>query len=108
MDPINADAAKIIRKARELIADPDDWSSLGTGSAFHPSTKGTRCPVVALAHAVNLTRSNAAVYNVAYKTVHQLLVDRGHIGTIGGWNDTPGRTHDEVIALLTEAERCLS
>jgi len=110
--------AQVLRRASEAYRNGDiQW---GQGWFRHPETE-CRCAGGALAFAVRSDDDDpttsydgeTAMWVLARYLVDELGAPRATtdpdddvmdvIETVGGWNDTPGRTPDEVIAALEAA-----
>ena len=87
---------QVITDARALIADPSDWSPKGTGTALFPASGGSRCVGMALQHAL----CRAYLPFEAFTQARELAYTLNGGEPLGTWNDKPGRTHAEVLALL--------
>lgn len=104
-------ALALLRAARDLIRDPADWSPLGPGTALRHDENGCRCLLVAISHAWARLTFPVAAYQLARQVVASLIPRNAFDPlaiVIGHWNDTPGRTHAEVMVLLDEAEKALA
>lgn len=90
MEPCPPEVAELLLNAAKVI-ERDGWCQ----HSF--SIKGTRCLVAALWEAGDY--AGDVVYN------HAKLRLLGFVDTpsVVGWNDVPGRTQAEVMALLCEA-----
>ncbi len=87
---------QVITDARKLIAGPSDWSPKGTGTACAAHMGGTRCAGMALMHATK----RAGLPFEAYTEAREIAYRFTNWQALGSWNDKPGRTHAEVLALL--------
>lgn len=102
-------AKKVLDGAIALIADPLDWCRNGPGSALRAGDTGSRCVFYALHHARHRLGLRMEDVRSAYDSVKALLpMQRDPSGKLGqfvqAWNDTPGRTHAEVLDLLRRAK----
>lgn len=96
--------AEILTAARGLICTPDRWvqgdgatDSLGNSvSMRHPSAT-CRCTLFAI-----LTVGSGAEAGLAIDTLRQ-VIDLPEDVSLPEWNDTPGRTHADVMAAFDAA-----
>ena len=79
-----------LREAKELVAD--NW---GQGKGFCPP-RGGHCVLTALGKA-------AGPCSLTFEAADRLLVDITGSDFMGEWNDKPGRTQAEVVALFDKA-----
>ena len=82
-------------KAYELLADPERWAR--NKNELHGTLPRRHCVVTAL----------IACYPLRWEWIQVTRKLREHLNLpdgegIGDWNDTPGRTHAEVVALLKQ------
>lgn len=89
----------ILQHARHLVSTPEKWCKKRIVS-YNPSTGAhSYCMVGALHKA---TKARHAVYNAAYLAFCNANpeIPNNHIST---WNDSPSRTHSEVLAAFDKA-----
>ena len=98
------DALRLARAVRELLATPDRWTQ---GAAARDS-RGVACDWADETAVVSWCILGA-IYHFGAPTSSVLLLRRalsrqlGEMDTflpVDSWNDTPGRTHADVLELL--------
>lgn len=92
---------EVLIKVRELLSDPSRWTQRCSardcnGNPAHES--GEEPVAFCLFGAMTRVTGGLDVY----KDLSEILYDRWCI-SIPAWNDAPGRTHAEVLALLDKA-----
>jgi hypothetical protein len=108
---MNNAAIALLERARSLIADEGDWSPHGPGTARRFQDEGTRCALIALQHAWHIRDNPLGAYQQARDAIYDAIGLRwdGVITlALGRWNDTPGRTHAEVLAAFDKAKEALA
>ena len=97
---------EVLQALRQRIGQPEAWTkgcdarAGGAGVECEPEEGAARawCLVGALA-AVACGKARTA----AYRLLAHLAERSAGPGTLTGWNDAPGRTHDEVLQLVDGA-----
>ena len=94
-------------KVTQLLADPSRWTHKANArdargyaiTANDPAAKSW-CLHGAMHHCYGYGTSK---FSAAHARVEQLLDARRYRGGLIAWNDTPGRTYDEVMDLVRRA-----
>lgn len=89
-------AREVLLKAAEVL-ERDGWRQHDAGFVGQP-----RCVLGAMRQAC-LPELPGGAFADAQGALHSFIYDRGHSCGIVVWNDSPGRTADEVIAALRAA-----
>lgn len=89
-------AAEVLRAAKEIIGTPDKWGQ-GQGENLRVPA-GRLC----VAQAVWCVRAPLDTQQAALYFFRQAVGIRGRIGTVD-YNDTPGRTHAEIMESMDKA-----
>lgn len=109
----------VLRKARELIADPARWTQ---GSYFRRGRESREarpghafladiarepdcqyCAVGALMAGGRLAAPGNFIVSTAARAVVDRVLSRRTTTALPTWNDDPARTHEEVLQLFDEA-----
>lgn len=101
-----AETCEILREARDLIKDPDNWCGHGYGVG-----SGTYCAVAAIDKVtgawgpygcLNPGPDNRRAIETLYAFVNAPVTDEVNVRlAVGGWNDAS--THDVVLAGFDKA-----
>ena len=92
----------LLRDAKELISTPDRWVQ---GTSYIPmkaGVPGRHCMVGAICKAAK-PEVNERDFGAVYSLASFFLERSTETPHISVWNDTPGRTHAEVMAAFDKA-----
>lgn len=92
--PAVSEEAAIVRRMMELLKEPENWCQ----GALEDD--GRMC-VLGAVHNVSVERH---VSGLPLEVLRSLTQECGR-GGVDAWNDAPGRTHAEVLAMLARVLR---
>ncbi len=99
---------QILQFARAKLSDPVNWST----DSYGPGTEGPACLVgwLRIADCGHIGKERSKNYETVHTVLCTLLTGHAPVtaddfSSISGWNDAPGRTHQEVLNLLDKAIR---
>lgn len=96
-------------KVKELLADPNAWTQGAMargadGGAVTPvgSSSVPACKWCLLGAVAKCYHDRPILGGQVIRAIHQAISKLDGAGSLVMWNDAPGRTHAEVLALVTE------
>ena len=116
---VNPNAVDLLFAARNLIAKPESWTRGAAarkpdGAPVHP-THGAAVSYCASGAIAAVACRNPATYDGnVIADAHQLLAqalpdapdliaDNGMYGAVSSYNDAPGRSHADIVAMFNRA-----
>lgn len=104
MSDSNVPTQPVQVKAHQLLSGPEKWTQ---GVSYRDANGNPVTRELASSYCVYgalRTCYGKKGYDAACHKVERVLENRGYGGFISAWNDRPGRTFEEVHALLVEAD----
>jgi hypothetical protein len=98
---MSAAVAESLRKVRELLAVPERWTQGWLAKTDSGREVSALCPTACSFCLVGATERAVSAADV-FDTVEALIRASG-ADWLALWNDTPGRTHAEVLGLIDRA-----
>jgi hypothetical protein len=86
----------VLRLAKELIAQPDDWCQVDA-IQFVDGNRYRRCAAMAI-NSLHCSPSSRAAWDIFYQ-----VNCYPQYASIGAWNDDPVRTHAEIMIAFNRA-----